>query len=183
MFLTALVCIHLTLDANRRLEIVDFEPVQAINLYTEFRITDCLLKLLYFSPDICNENCVAVTTCKQITAEVRPETSVPRAVSQLKLRDNIRGSCILIRPSVDGLYRDGTIHISREMHKQCFITRRETIAERQNPTDIAHGPFASHRNSLRVVTNLRLSTREIAHMRNPNFRHHNILSSSSFLLQ
>ena len=30
-----------------------------------------------------------------------------------------------IRPSVDGLYRDGTVHISREMHKQCFITRRE----------------------------------------------------------
>ena len=28
-----------------------------------------------------------------------------------------------IRPSVDGLYRDGTVHISREMHKQCFITR------------------------------------------------------------
>ena len=25
-----------------------------------------------------------------------------------------------IRPSVDGLYRDGTVHISREMHKQCF---------------------------------------------------------------
>ena len=27
-----------------------------------------------------------------------------------------------IRPSVDGLYRDGTVHISREMH---FITRPE----------------------------------------------------------
>ena len=76
-----------------------------------------------------------------------------------------------IRPSVDGLYRDGTVHISREMHKQCFITRHET-------TSGAHRPFASHRNALRVVTNLRLSTREIAHMRNPNFHHH-ILSSSS----
>ena len=31
-----------------------------------------------------------------------------------------------IRPSIDGLYRDGTVHISRELHKQCFITRRET---------------------------------------------------------
>ena len=34
------------------------------------------------------------------------------------------------------------------------------LAERQNPTDMAHGPFVSHRNALRVVTNLRLSTRE-----------------------
>ena len=25
-----------------------------------------------------------------------------------------------IRPSVDGLYRDGTVHISREMHKLVF---------------------------------------------------------------
>ena len=33
-----------------------------------------------------------------------------------------------IRPSVDGLYRDGTVYISREMHKQCFITRRETTS-------------------------------------------------------
>ena len=33
-----------------------------------------------------------------------------------------------IRPSVDCLYRDGTVHISREMHKQCFITRRETTS-------------------------------------------------------
>ena len=38
-----------------------------------------------------------------------------------------------IRPSVDGLYRDGTVHISREMHKQCFITRRETTSGAPKP--------------------------------------------------
>ena len=38
-----------------------------------------------------------------------------------------------IRPSVDGLYRDGTVHISREMHKQCFITRPEMTSRAQKP--------------------------------------------------
>ena len=38
-----------------------------------------------------------------------------------------------IRPSVDGLYRDGTVHISREMHKQSFITRRETTSGAPKP--------------------------------------------------
>ena len=37
------------------------------------------------------------------------------------------------RPSVDGLYRDGTVHISREMHKQCFITRSETTSGASKP--------------------------------------------------
>ena len=41
--------------------------------------------------------------------------------------------CICIRPSVDGLYRDGTVHISREMHKQCFITRREMTSRAPKP--------------------------------------------------
>ena len=36
-------------------------------------------------------------------------------------------------PSVDGLYRDGTVHISREMHKQCFITRREMTSRAPKP--------------------------------------------------
>ena len=40
---------------------------------------------------------------------------------------------VYIRPSVDGLYRDGTVHISRDMHKQCFITRRETTSGAPNP--------------------------------------------------
>ena len=40
---------------------------------------------------------------------------------------------LVIRPSVDGLYRDGTVHISRDMHKQCFITRRETTSGAPNP--------------------------------------------------
>ena len=39
----------------------------------------------------------------------------------------------LIRPSVDGLYRDGTVHISREMHKQCFITRPEMTRRAPKP--------------------------------------------------
>ena len=33
-----------------------------------------------------------------------------------------------VRPSVDGLYRDGTVHTSHEMHKQCFIPRSETTS-------------------------------------------------------
>ena len=37
-----------------------------------------------------------------------------------------------IRPSADGLYRDGTVHISREMHKQCFITRPEMTSRAPN---------------------------------------------------
>ena len=40
---------------------------------------------------------------------------------------------ICIRPSVDGLYRDGTVHISREMHKQCFITRPEMTRRAPKP--------------------------------------------------
>ena len=40
---------------------------------------------------------------------------------------------VCIRPSVDGLYRDGTVHISREMHKQCFITRREMTSRAPKP--------------------------------------------------
>ena len=35
-----------------------------------------------------------------------------------------------IRLSVDGLYRDGTV---REMHEQCFITRRETTSGAPKP--------------------------------------------------
>ena len=53
-----------------------------------------------------------------------------------------------IRLSVDGLYRDGTVHISREQHKQ-FAAKR--LAEL---TDIAHRPYSSHRKALRVDTNL-----------------------------
>ena len=30
-------------------------------------------------------------------------------------------------------YRDGTVHISRDMHKQCFITRRETTSGAPKP--------------------------------------------------
>ena len=41
--------------------------------------------------------------------------------------------CVTIRPSVDGLYRDGTVHISREMHKQCFITRPEMTSRAPKP--------------------------------------------------
>ena len=33
-----------------------------------------------------------------------------------------------VRPSVDDLYRDGTVHTSHEMHKQCFIPRSETTS-------------------------------------------------------
>ena len=68
-------------------------------------------------------------------------------------------------------------------HVRCINNALELaakrLAERQNPTDNAHGPFASHRNALRVVTNLRLSKREIAHMRNLNFR----LQVSEFVSQ
>ena len=45
----------------------------------------------------------------------------------------IIGGAVGIRPSVDGLYRDGTVHISREMHKQCFITRREMTSRAPKP--------------------------------------------------
>ena len=38
-----------------------------------------------------------------------------------------------IRPSVDGLYRDGTVHISREMRKQGFITRPEMTSRAPKP--------------------------------------------------
>ena len=41
--------------------------------------------------------------------------------------------CPGIRPSVDGPYRDGTVHISREMHKQCFITRPEMTSRAPKP--------------------------------------------------
>ena len=59
-------------------------------------------------------------------------------------------------------------------HVRCI--NNALLAERQNPTYNAHGPFDSHRNALRVIMNLRLSTGEIAHMRNPNFRHHLLLN-------
>ena len=56
-----------------------------------------------------------------------------------------------IRPSVDGLYRDGTVHISREMHKQCFITRRETTSRAPKlalfmfiPLHFVHCCFSGH---------------------------------------
>ena len=42
-------------------------------------------------------------------------------------------SLLCIRPSVDGLYRDGKVHISREIHKQCFITRREMTSRAPKP--------------------------------------------------
>ena len=63
------------------------------------------------------------------------------------------------------------VHISRERHKQCLLAAKRLV-ELDNLTNIAHGPFSSHRNALRVDMNLCLSTREIAHMRNPNFRHY-----------
>ena len=33
-----------------------------------------------------------------------------------------------VRPLVDGLYRNGTVHTSHEMYKQCFIPRSETTS-------------------------------------------------------
>ena len=53
-----------------------------------------------------------------------------------------------IRPSVDGLYMDGTVHISREMHKQCYITRREMTSRAPKPHRHRSRTFSSHRNSL-----------------------------------
>ena len=42
--------------------------------------------------------------------------------------------CCAVRSHLlDGLYRDGMVHISREMHKQCFITRRETTSGAPKP--------------------------------------------------
>ena len=88
----------------------------------------------------------------------------------VKLQDEVVYSCVkvissLIRPSVDGLYRDGTVLISREQHKQYLLTRHETTSGTLKPHKhrLAYGPFSSHRNALRVIMNLRLSTREIAH--------------------
>ena len=64
-------------------------------------------------------------------------------------------------------------------HERCInnalLLATKRLAERQNLTDIAYRPFSSHRNALQVVTNLCLSTRETAHMRNLNFRYHLLL--------
>ena len=50
------------------------------------------------------------------------------------LHSNKKADTLLsIRPSVDGLYRDGTVHISREWHKQCLVTRREMTSGAPKP--------------------------------------------------
>ena len=67
--------------------------------------------------------------------QVEQEAAYPIPISLYNcyrtVRHEKRG--IAIRPSLDGLYRDGTVHISREMHKQCFITRRETTSGAPKP--------------------------------------------------
>ena len=77
--------------------------------------------------------CISVCVC---TGSKTPQLCVKLMASITRLMQSWRvlgffpphTACRLIRPSVDGLYRDGTVHISREMHKQCFLTRRETTS-------------------------------------------------------
>ena len=90
-----------------------------------------------------DESMPAVNVCVNLT---QPSKDILDETVNVYVIDNSRSVYIpsgaplasktlpkFIRPSVDGLYRDGTVHISREMHKQCFITRREMTSRAPKP--------------------------------------------------
>ena len=43
---------------------------------------------------------------------------------------------IWLETIVDGLYRDGTVHISREMHKQCNSPRNDQPSAKTSQTSL-----------------------------------------------
>ena len=77
----------------------------------------------------------APTTTTTPIIVVKDEESFRRAVGVVSFVLGLGNVVATKRLSVEDyqIYRDGTVHISREMHKQCFITRPEMTSRAPKP--------------------------------------------------